>query len=58
MDPSFYGEHNFYLHGIHHVKTTEAFRYVLQGSAIVSRNAVSVRSNMLLRVGCMCFGTA
>ncbi len=28
VDPSFYGEHNFYLHGIHHVKTTEAFRKV------------------------------
>ncbi len=27
VDPSFHGEHSFYLHGIHVIKTTEAFRY-------------------------------
>ena len=26
VDPSFHGEHSFYLHGIHHIKTSPAFR--------------------------------
>eukprot|EP00094_Tigriopus_californicus_P011134 TCALIF_10745-PA protein Name:"Similar to ppk28 Pickpocket protein 28 (Drosophila melanogaster)" AED:0.17 eAED:0.17 QI:0/0/0/0.66/1/1/3/0/792 len=26
VDTSFYGEHSFYLHGIHHIRTSEAFQ--------------------------------
>ena len=26
VDPTFHGEHTFFLHGIHHIKTSKPFR--------------------------------